>query len=288
MVGRIRALIAPAIYLLNPSVLLAGPVWGQVDAAGALVYLLALLAAVGGRFGAAGALGILATMIKPQFGLVALPIGVLAVMAWRATGRVEPIIRAMGGLVIGYLVVAIPLRLDPISFVSRAAGVAADKPVTSADAPNLWGLLVGYSLPDGPYVLIGAGLLLLGLAASLLPLRYRHDLRTVLAVGLFLILAFYILPTRIHERYLFPAIAILAPLAASSWRVLVATLLMTVVFALTLLYALASTTPFSLSPSIEEVLVSRTAVIWIAMTLIATSATLVLLLARPTAREPSP
>lgn len=287
MVGRIRALIAPAIYLLNPSVLLAGPVWGQVDAAGALAYLLALLAAFAGRFGAAGALGILATMIKPQFGLVALPICVLAVNAWRATGRVEPIIRGLAGAVIGYLVVAIPLRLDPISFVSRAAGVAADKPVTSANAPNLWGLLVGYSLPDARYVVIGAGLLLLGLAASLLPLRYNRDLRTVLAVGLFLVLAFYILPTRIHERYLFPAIAILAPLAATSWRVLVATLLMTVVFTLTLLYALASTTPFSLSPSIEAVLLSRTAVIWIALTLIATSATLVMLLARPTAREPS-
>jgi Gpi18-like mannosyltransferase len=36
LIGSVRALIAPALYLLNPAVLLAGPVWGQVDAAGTL------------------------------------------------------------------------------------------------------------------------------------------------------------------------------------------------------------------------------------------------------------
>jgi dolichyl-phosphate-mannose-protein mannosyltransferase len=281
MIGSIRALIAPAIYLLNPSVLLAGPVWGQVDAAGTLAYLLALLAVVGRRWGTAGALGSLAILIKPQFGLVVLPIGILAVIAWRETGKLAPIVDSVLGGILVYAAVALPLRLDPISFVSRAAGVAIDKPVTSAYAPNLWSVLVGYGIQDAPYALIGVGLLLLGLAASLVPLRYRRDLPTVLAVGLFMVLAFYILPTRIHERYLFPAIALLAPFAATSWRVLVATLVMSAVFTLTLLYALATTTSFALPKPIEDVLLTRTAVIWIAMTLMATSATLVVLLLRP-------
>jgi dolichyl-phosphate-mannose-protein mannosyltransferase len=282
MVGSIRALVAPAFYLLNPAVLLAGPVWGQIDAAGTLAYLAALLAVARGRFGLAGALTALAMLIKPQFGLAALPVGALAVIAWRAMGKVAPIVNALVGGVVVYLVVGIPLRLDPITFVGRAASIAVDKPMTSLNAPNVWGVLVGYSIPDAPYALIGGVLLLIGLLVSLLPLRRRQDLPTILAVGLFLVFAFYLLPTRVHERYLFPAMALLAPLAAANWRVLVAALLVTVGFTLTLLYALVTTTPFTIPAPLHDLLVTRTTVVWIGLALMATAAALVpLLLLQP-------
>jgi hypothetical protein len=44
---------------------------------------------------------------------------------------------------------------------------------------------------------------------------------------------------------------------------------------------LGATTPFSLPQPIEEVLITRTAVLWIGLTLMATAATLVLLLLLP-------
>lgn len=278
LVGTVRGLIAPAFYLLNPAVILAGPVWGQVDAAGALAYVGALLAVARGRFGLAGALTALAVLIKPQYGLVALPVGIVALTAWRTTGALRPVFRAAVGGIVAYLVVAVPLRLDPISFVGRAVSIADDKPMTSANAPNLWGVLVGYKVPDAPYVLIGAGLLLIGLLVSLIPLRRRQDLQTILAVGLFLILAFYLLPTRIHERYLFPAMALLAPLAALNWRVLVAALLTATAFALTMLYALVATTEFTIPDQLRDILVNRTAEVWIGLTLLATAVALVPLL----------
>ncbi len=282
LVGSVRGLIAPAFYLLNPAVILAGPVWGQVDAAGTLAYLGALLAGARGRFGLAGALTVLAAMMKPQYGLVALPVGIVAITAWRTSATLRPVVRAAVGGTVAYLVVAIPLRLDPISFVGRAVSIAGDKPMTSANAPNLWGLLVGYKVPDAPYALIGGGLLLIGLVASLIPLRRRQDLQTILGVGLFLILAFYLLPTRIHERYLFPAMALLAPLAALNWRVLVAALLTATAFTLTLLYALVTTTEFTIPDQLRPILVNRTAEIWIALTLLATALAMVpLLLIRP-------
>lgn len=278
LVGRVRGLIAPAFYLLNPAVILAGPVWGQVDAAGALAYVGALFAVARGRFGLGGALTALAVLIKPQYGLVALPVGIVALTAWRATGGLRPMIRAAVGGIAAYLVIAVPLRLDPISFIGRAVSIAGDKPMTSANAPNLWGVLVGYKVPDAPYALIGGVLLLIGLLASLIPLRRRQDLLTILAVGLFLILAFYLLPTRIHERYLFPAMAILAPLAALNWRVLVAALLTATAFTLTLLYALVTTTDFTIPDGLRSILVNRTAEVWIGLTLLATAAALVPLL----------
>ena len=278
-----RALLAPALYLLNPAVLLAGPVWGQVDAASALAYLAALLAVAAGWYPAAGALAVLAMLTKPQAGLVALPVAVVAFLRGRrrAAGTASPLVRVAVGALVAYVVVAGPLRLDPSRFVERVMTVGALKPSTSLNAPNLWGMLVGYAVPDGPLFWVGAILLLIGLVVALLPLRRRQDLSTILTVGLFVVFAFYFLPTRVHERYLFPAMALLAPMAAANWRVFGGYLFMTAGFALTILYALVTTTPFGLPRSVELLLVSRTSAIWIGLTLMATAATLAILLLRP-------
>jgi Gpi18-like mannosyltransferase len=278
LVGPVRALIAPAVYLFNPAVVLAGPVWGQVDAAGALTYFVALLALAGGRIGLAGAFAVLSMLVKPQFGLVLLPLAVVAVMRWRATRSVAPLGRAALGGALAYLVVAFPLRLDPISYAGRVIGAGSFKEMSSANAANIWGLFHGYKLPDGNLVYIGAVLLLLGLAAALLPLRWRQDRWTILAVGTFVIFAFYFLPTRVHERYLFPAMAVLAPLAAASWRVLGAYVILTAGFAASMLYALVDTTPFTFWPWLEDLVTQPIARIWISLTLIATAAALVLIL----------
>jgi Gpi18-like mannosyltransferase len=285
MVGPWRALVAPAVYLFNPAVLLAGPVWGQVDAAGALAYLLALLALAGRRFGLAGAFTVLALLIKPQFGLVLLPVAVVAIQRWRSTHDPSPIKWAAAGGLAAYLIVAVPLRLDPITHAGRMIGAGSFKEMSSANAANIWGLFHGYKIPDGGLVYVGAVLLLLGLGAALLPLRWRRDLPMILAVGAFVVFAFYFLPTRVHERYLFPAMAVLAPLAAANWRVLVAYLILTAGFAASRLYALVDTTPFTFWPWLEDEVTQPMARIWISLTLIAMAATLVFLLVQPGIRS---
>jgi len=287
MVGPARALIAPAFYLLNPAVLLAGPVWGQVDAAGTLAYLLALLALSGGRLGLAGAFTVVALMIKPQFGLVILPVAFVTIRRWLGSRDSGPVVTAALGGILAYLVLALPLRLDPISYIGRIIGAGSFKEMSSANAANFWGLFHGYKIPDGGLLYVGGLLLLLGLTAALLPLRRRVDLPTLLGVGLFVIFAFYFLPTRVHERYLFPAMAVLAPLAAANWRVLGASLLLTAGFAASMLYALIDTTPFTFTPWLDDLVTQPDARIWISLTMIATAATLVLLLVLPRDRVAS-
>lgn len=278
MVGPLRALVAPAAYLLNPAVLLAGPVWGQVDAAGTLAYLLALLALAGRRFALAGAGGAVALLIKPQFGLVLLPIAVVALLRWRETRSLSPLVRPVVGGLVAYVFVALPLRMDPISYLGRVAGAGSFKEYSSVNAANIWGLLEGYEKPDGALVYIGAVLLLVGLTAALMPLLRRQDLWTILMVGAFVVFAFYFLPTRVHERYLFPAMAVLAPLAAANWSIFVAYLLMAVGFAASMLYALVDTTHFTFWPGLEDLVTLPVARIWISLTLIATAVTLVVIL----------
>jgi Gpi18-like mannosyltransferase len=278
MVGPVRGLVAPALYLFNPGVLLAGPVWGQVDAAGALAYLLALLALAGRRFALAGAAAVVALLVKPQFGLVLLPVAMVAIMRWRETRSAAPIVRAVMGGAVAYAIVAIPLRMDPVSYVGRVIDAGSFKQMSSANAANIWGLFHGYKIPDGGLVYVGGILLLLGLTAALVPLLRRRDLWTILAVGGFVVFAFYFLPTRVHERYLFPAMAVLAPLAAANWSVFGGYLLLTAGFSASMLYALVDTTPFTFWPWLEDLVTQPVARIWISLTLIATAATLVLLL----------
>jgi hypothetical protein len=278
--GAWRALAAPALYLFNPAVLLAGPVWGQVDAAGTLAYLLTLLALAGGRFGPAGALAVVAALTKPQFGLVALPVAVVALIRWRRDADRAPAAWAAVGAAAAYAVICLPLWLNPIAWLSRVGGAAAFQPMSSLNAPNLWGVFVGYKVPDEGFVWVGAGLALLGFAAALLPLRRRQDLAAVLTAGIFLVFAFYFLPTRVHERYLFPAMALLAPLAVTSGRVLIGYLLLSGAFAMAMLYALVSTTPFTLPEPWEGLLLQRMTSVGIGLAMMASAALLVVMLVR--------
>jgi len=277
------ALAGASLYLFNPAVLLAGPVWGQVDSAGTLAYLGALVASARGRDGIAGALGLGAAFFKPQFGLVLLPVLVVAaIRSWRS-GRVEMIARGLAGVVVAWLVVGGPLALHPFRYAGLLSATAQQQPETSLHAFNPWGLFVGFGVPDDPYVLIGSALLLAGVVGALSGLRRGDDLATLLAVGAVLVLAFYFLPTRVHERYLFPAMALLVPFAVATGGQFIAYLALAAGFAASLLYALHDTTPFDLPASLADALVSPAGVWAIGLVMIAAAAawTWLLLVRRP-------
>jgi dolichyl-phosphate-mannose-protein mannosyltransferase len=236
--GAVAAVGAAALYLLNPAVLIAGPLWGQIDAAGTLLFLLALMATASRHWAMAGALAVLAGMAKPQFGLVIIPIVFVAFRLWRSPTGIRPLARTATGMLAMYAIVAAPLLLDPIRYADQLWQNASNRAFVSLFALNPWGLLVGFEVPDGGLAVIGAGLLVIGLLAATIPLWHRQDLGALLVAGSLVVFAFYFLPTRAHERYLFPAMALLAPFAVVSLRGLAAYLLLSAAFAASLLYAL--------------------------------------------------
>ncbi len=69
-----------------------------------------------------------------------------------------------------------------------------------------------------PAILIGTALLLAGIAAVLVVAWRRPDRLTLLVALAVLSLAFFVLPTRVHERYVYPFFAVGIILAAISWR----------------------------------------------------------------------
>ena len=254
--GAVPAVGAAALYLLNPAAILAGPIWGQVDSAGTLPFIASLGLLAAGRHGLAGGAGVIAFMVKPQFGLVLLPVLAVAFVRSRRDRSPRPALRAIGGMAITYAIVAAPLALHPLRYLQFLSDTATRQPFTSLNAFNPWGLLIGFKVPDEPYVVVGSLLLVAGCIASLVPLRRRQDVATLLAVGGLLVLAFYFLPTRVHERYLFPAIAVLAPLALGGRAGLVAYAGITLGFSGSLLYALLTTTPFSVPQPWADALTS--------------------------------
>jgi dolichyl-phosphate-mannose-protein mannosyltransferase len=274
-----RALLAAALFVLNPATVLAGSVWGQVDSAGMLPYLGALAASAARRDAVAGSMAMLAALVKPQFGLVLLAVLTVAAIRARRERTRRPVVAVAGGSLAAYVMVALPLALNPARYVGLLADVAGLKPMTSLHAFNPWGLLVGFRVPDEPYVGLSAALLLLAIAGALFGLRHGQRLGDLLATAVVLGLAFYFLPTRVHERYLFPVVALMAPLALRGGAHLAAYAVLSVGFAASLLYALHRTTPFTLPEPVANVLISSAGIWAIGLTLMAASAVTVWLLA---------
>jgi dolichyl-phosphate-mannose-protein mannosyltransferase len=96
-----------------------------------------------------------------------------------------------------------PLAIGPFTIVA---------PTTSSCEPAF--LFFGVI----PAVTVGALLFLAAAVAVLVVVARRPDRLTMLVGVTALAIAFFILPTRVHERYLFPLVALGAILAAVSWR----------------------------------------------------------------------
>ncbi len=79
---------------------------------------------------------------------------------------------------------------------------------------------VAFMLGSTPVTWQLVGTLLFAAAAliALWQIARRDDPAGLLVGALVLAVAFFVLPTRVHERYLFPALALAAPLVARSWR----------------------------------------------------------------------
>ncbi|MBI2773044.1 MAG: phospholipid carrier-dependent glycosyltransferase [Chloroflexi bacterium] len=282
--------LAGALWMLQPGAIFAGPFWGQVDAWGTLPFLGALVAAGQRRWAVAGALSGLAGMVKPQFGLVAIVVGVAAAIEAFRTRRWGTLaVTAASGLVT-VAIVALPFGVTPGAFIDLVRTASETYPYTSLYAFNVWSIVGDFWEPDTAYVAIGGIALVAGIVASLVPLWWRRDTAMLLAAGAFAGMAFYFLPTRAHERYLFPVFALLAPFAIVRARISIPYAVLAGGFFVTLYFAFTRYPQNGLAaaPLIEATLFSRTGQIAIAMGMIGSAALLAWRLVRGEARlDPS-
>ena len=232
--------LAAGFYLFNPAVILTGPMWGQVDGMGALPMVGALVAAARGRVAIAGALAILAGLVKPQFGVAAFVLAGLVLFWLRAPAGIRrTVVLGLAGA-ITFVAILTPLDLGPLGYLDLMGQTFGRYPVHSGFAFNPWAMVFGFNHDDGGWFGVGTALELVAIGGSLWFLRRRRDLVGLLAVGSLIALTLYFVPTRAHERYLYGAIALLAPLTALEPKLRRPFFALSATFFATLAYVLAN------------------------------------------------
>lgn len=205
-------------YLWNPAVLCIGALWGQAESVAMAWILWGWWALQNRQLVLGGVLLGFGVLTKPQYALV-LP--VIALWAVRA-GRLRR--EDWGGVVgAGAAAVVLPslwFGLTPtrlLAFVLQAARVY---PYGSVNALNLWHLLGFNWKPDATRWMgmpaSAWGLLLAGAVGGVVLWRCgraREPGSFYLAAAIFF-LGVFTLGTRMHERYLFPAL----PFGILAWR----------------------------------------------------------------------
>ncbi|MDO8506796.1 MAG: phospholipid carrier-dependent glycosyltransferase [Candidatus Limnocylindria bacterium] len=284
--GRGHAMLAAALWMLAPGPIFAGPYWGQVDAVGTVPLMAALVMAGRGRWAIAGVLAGLAAMVKPQFGIALLIVLAAAAVVWIRQSDWRPSLKTLWGAGATALLFGLPFRAGPGELIDLVRSAAGTYPYTSLYAFNVWSIVGDFWKPDDAFVVPGAVMLLVGLGASCALVWWRRDVPTLLAAGALAAFAFYFLPTRAHERYLFPAFALLLPLAAIRARLLVPYVLLAISFALSLYFAFTRYSQNDLrSPAwLEETLFTRNGQIVIALFMLGLAAYIAWRLVRADAR----
>ncbi|HYK94837.1 MAG TPA: hypothetical protein VE011_03075 [Candidatus Dormibacteraeota bacterium] len=246
--GRERAgTLAAAFYLLNPAVILTGPMWGQIDGMGALPMVASIVVAARGRFAWAAVLAVLAGLVKPQFGVAAFVLLGLAGFWLRSPDGPRRLLLVAFAALLTFAVVLLPLGLGPAGYLEVMSKTFTQYKVESGFAFNPWGAVFGFNHSDAGWFFLGTTLEIAAIAGSLWLLRWRRDLIGLLAVGSLIALTLYFVPTRAHERYLYGAIALLAPLAVLEPSIRRPFFALSAMFFLTLAYVLANS-PYRILP----------------------------------------
>ena len=241
-------LLSAGFYLLNPAVILCGPMWGQVDGMGALPMVGALVAAARGRIVTAGVLAVLAGLVKPQFGVAAFVLAGLVLFWLRSPDGIRRAALLALAALVTFVVVLAPVGLGPVSYLDLMGETFGRYKVHSGFAFNPWGMVFGFNKDDGGWFIVGTALELAAIGGSLWLLRWRRDLVGLLVVGSLIALTLYFVPTRAHERYLYGAIALLAPLAVLEPRLRRAFVALSATFFVTLAYVVLNSPYRILAP----------------------------------------
>ena len=259
---------------------------GAGDSFGVIFLLLGLRALWRDQPERAAIFTVIAAIIKPRLGILVPLVAVVTIRRalWPAGGEGDPartghpwriVTTAFAGLATT-VIVPLPFGLSPVGLVEQLLSTGGGYPYLTVNAYNPWALVVGdagYSLANAgqwvcdvalegicgagtslfmgiPSIVFGSALLIAGFGVVLAFVARRPDRLTLLVALAVLALAFFILPTRVHERYGFPFFALGAILAAISWRWRIAYVVLSVATFLNMYVVI--TTLYPGNPSIAD------------------------------------
>ena len=206
------ALGAMTIYAFNPATIFDLAVWGQFDSVYVFFMVASLYALLRSKYEISGGLFCLAILTKPQ-SVVLLPI--LAYVMLRKGGLKRAISSGIVSIASVFLIIAPFNWSNPISFlIDRFSGYGVYE-YNSLNAYNFWALLGFWKQDTIPH--LGLSYQMWGIIAFVIfaafvmwQLHRRYEQKAAIFAVFLLMFGFFMLMTRMHERYLFPVIALLA------------------------------------------------------------------------------
>ena len=201
------AIIASALYLLNPAIIANSSLWGQVDSITAFFLVTTLYLLDGKKWFLSAVLLALGTVVKPQ-GALAAPV-VLYFMIRERWSALKMSKYILLGFVV-FVVLFIPFSGGSNIFqfiIQRISLTVGQYQFTSINAFNFWGI-TGFWRPDKMAYIVGYVAYFLTFIFSVYKFGGKKDsqyLLTAISVG-----ASYMFFTRMHERHLLPMFAPLA------------------------------------------------------------------------------
>jgi len=228
-------------YAFNPAIVYNSAIWGQVDSVFTLFILLTIMFLVSKRPEIAGVSMAIAILTKPQ-SLMLLPLFAILLVKNHKLLKLAKIFVISAGI---FIALALPFYLRSSLFLLIKAYATAynEYSFTSLNAFNLWAFF-GFQKPDSTvffflsyrvwsYILFG--LLFIFIAYKTVK---NGDSMSVYFASAILFFGFFMLFTRIHERYLFPMFAPLAVMMSLDRRLVPVFWIMTGTFLFNLYYVL--------------------------------------------------
>jgi Gpi18-like mannosyltransferase len=222
------AFIAMLMVALNPPLLYDTVVWGQSDSVMTFVTLLSIVMILDEQYAVAWGLAGIAVLVKPQ-GLMMLPVlGFWTMFETGLTGFKTWLWSGVALLAVAVIGIA-PFQIgQEWGWIFKLYGsTAAYYHETSVNAFNLMALLGGVRQQDsntlGGISFFALGMsLLVPLYAFVAWILWRGRTPTRLLFASFIaIFGFFMVAPRMHERYLYPAIALAVPLALEAPEMLI-------------------------------------------------------------------
>lgn len=210
--SRNMSIILAAFYLFNPAVLINSSVWGQVDSFFTMILILGIYMLVEGRVGVSAVFFTAAVLMKPQ-GIIFLPILFFELV--RLKNVKEFVKTALISLVTAVLI-SLPFMLtNGVTWIFKLySGTVGEYPYASVNAFNFFSL-IGKNYAKDTGTILGISYHNLGMAAIVLVtiLTFAiylkgNDKRIAPAAAFIEISGVFTFASSMHERYLFPVVAL--------------------------------------------------------------------------------
>ena len=216
--SELQGVCVASAYLFQPAIILNSSCWGQVDSVHTLVVILMCLFLMDGKMLPAYAIYGLGVLLKPQT-LIFTPVllvGILDHVFLKDFSVRKFFYNLFGGLAVicSMLLLCAPFGLN--AAISQYTSTLGSYEYAAVNAYNFWGLLgMNWIGQDTTFLFLPCktwgtiAILLIVLFSFLIAMRCRKESSRYFCLGAFIILTMFVFSVRMHERYMYPGLALL-------------------------------------------------------------------------------